>query len=58
MGIDLIGPLPKTKHGNHYIVTLIDYSSNWPEASALPNKEAQGVAIFIYRMIGRSNYGI
>ncbi len=47
MGIDLIGPLPKTKHGNFYIVTLIDYFSKWPEAAALSNKEAQGVAIFI-----------
>ncbi len=58
MGIDLIGPLPKTKHGNRYIVTLIDYFSKWPEAAALPNKEAEGVAIFIYRMICRYSYSI
>ena len=25
MGIDLIGPLPETKKGNKYIVTLLEY---------------------------------
>ena len=39
VGIDLIGPLPETKAGNQYIITLVDYFSKWPEAEALLIKE-------------------
>ena len=40
VGIDLIGPLPTTSHGNKYIVTLVDYFSKWPEAAPLKDKTA------------------
>jgi len=32
VGIDVIGPLPKTKNGNKYIVTFTDSFSRWAEA--------------------------
>ena len=38
VGIDLVGPLPETKKGNKYIITLSDYYSKWPEAAAIPPK--------------------
>ena len=41
-------PLPVSSSGNKYIVTAIDYFSRWPEAAALPDKTAKGVAAFIY----------
>ena len=50
VGLDLIGPLPLTKKGNKYIVTLVDYFSKWPEATALPDKTAVGVAYFIFEL--------
>ena len=53
MGIDLIGPLPETKAGNKYIITLVDFFSKWPEAAALPDKKADGVALFLYQMVCR-----
>jgi len=53
VGIDLIGPLPRTKNGNRYIVTLVDYFSKWPEAAPLQDKTADSVALFIYKMICR-----
>lgn len=53
VGIDLIGPLPVTPRGNKYVVTLVDYFSKWPEASALPDKNATGVAHFIYELFCR-----
>ena len=31
--VDLIGPLPLTKSGNRYIITLVDYFSKWPGSS-------------------------
>ena len=48
VGMDLIGPLPKTSRGNQYIVTLTDYFTKWAEAAPLPDKSAVGVARFIY----------
>lgn len=46
--MDLIGPLPETSRGNKYIVTLTDYFSKWAEAAPLPNKSADGIAVFMY----------
>ena len=53
IGIDLVGPLPKTKRGNRFIITLVDYFSKWPEAAALPSKSASDVALFLYGIICR-----
>lgn len=53
VGIDLIGPLPLTTRGNKYIVTLVDYFSKWPEAAPLPNKTAEGVALFLFDLFCR-----
>ena len=38
IGIDFVGPLPKTARGNKYIIVAIDYLAKWTEAKAL--KEA------------------
>ena len=51
VGIDLIGPLPKTGRGNRYIVTLVKFFSKWPEAEPLQDKTAKSVALFLYKMI-------
>jgi len=47
IGVDLIGPLPKTGNANRYIVTVTDYYSKWAEAKALPSKHGAGVAQFL-----------
>ena len=53
VGIDLIGPLPATSRGNKYVVTLVDYFSKWPEAAPLPDKTAEGVALFLFELFCR-----
>ena len=53
IGVDLIDPLPRTASGNSYIVTCCDYFTKWPEAMALPDKSAAGVAKFLYVLITR-----
>ena len=53
IGIDLIGPLPRTSSGNSYIVTCSDYFTKWPEAEAIPDKSAATVAKFLYKLITR-----
>lgn len=48
IGVDLIGPLPVTQKGNKYIMTVSCLFSKWPEATALPDKTATGVAEFLF----------
>ena len=51
VGIDLVGPLPKTKNGNLYIAVATDYLTKWPEARAIPDATAELVASFFYEDI-------
>jgi hypothetical protein len=51
LGIDIMGPLPKTERGNRYIVVAIDYLTKWPEAQVLPTADVQSIAPFIYEDI-------
>ena len=44
IALDLLGPLPTTRHGNKHILVVFDYFTCWREAYALPNKEAATVA--------------
>ena len=53
IGIDLVGPLPRTDAGNAYIITASDYFTKWPEASAIPDKTASTVASFLFKLITR-----
>lgn len=36
-----------------YIITCVDYYSKWVEAGALPNKECDGIAKFLYSLFCR-----
>ena len=53
VGVDLIGPLHETPRGNKYIITVSCYFSKWPEAAALPDKGADGVAEFLFKCFSR-----
>ena len=56
IGIDLVGPLPETPSGNKYTMTVTDYFSKWPEAKAIPTKEARNVAEFLYALFMRHGF--
>jgi hypothetical protein len=51
IGMDIVGPLPKTRQGNQYIVVATEYLTKWPEARALPNAKAISVVSFFYEDI-------
>ena len=42
--IDIIGPLPRTKRGNRYILTVQCSFTKWVEAYAIPNQRAKTCA--------------
>jgi hypothetical protein len=50
-GIDLIGRLPKTKDGNRWILTAIDYATGWPIAKALLEATEEAIVEFIFKEI-------
>lgn len=53
VGLDIIGPLPATKQGNKYIITLVDYFTKWPEAKAIPDIKSEQVIKFLTEVIAR-----
>ena len=50
VGIDLIGPLPVSKSGNRYVLTLSDYCTKWVKAVPLERKHATGVALTLFKV--------
>ncbi len=44
VGIDIVGPLPRTPRGNAYILVMMDYFTKWPEIAPLPDVQASTVA--------------
>lgn len=49
--LDFIGELPKTVHGNRWILMAVDYTTNYPVARAVPEASAEAVANFLYEEI-------
>lgn len=49
--LDFIGELPKTVHGNRWILMAVDYTTNYPVARAIPEATAEAVANFLYEEI-------
>jgi len=44
IGMDLIGPLPKSKQGHVYALVMQDYFTKWPKAIPLKDATAKSVA--------------
>jgi len=53
VGLDIIGPLPMTKQGNCYIITLVDYFTKWVEAKPVSNIKSEEVIKFLIEIITR-----
>ncbi|KAL3854643.1 hypothetical protein ACJMK2_013904 [Sinanodonta woodiana] len=54
VAIDIVGPIfPPTDRKNRYILTLVDYATRYPEATALPSIETERVAEALVDMFSR-----
>ncbi len=59
VGIDITGPLPKTRQGNLYILVIIDYFTKWVELFPLPNTKAKTIAqLFLDDVICRFGFPV
>ncbi|KAL5502710.1 hypothetical protein EMCRGX_G009525 [Ephydatia muelleri] len=55
IAMDIVGPLPRSRAGNKYILVLCDYTTRYPEAVPLKSIDAESVAeelIKIFATIG------
>uniref|UniRef100_A0A3P9BHC9 Gypsy retrotransposon integrase-like protein 1 n=1 Tax=Maylandia zebra TaxID=106582 RepID=A0A3P9BHC9_9CICH len=44
VGVDFVGPLPRTPTGNAYLIVFVDYLTKWVEASAVKEATSQVAA--------------
>jgi transposase InsO family protein len=51
VGIDIVGPLRKSSNGFKYILTCIDFFTNWVEATPLRTINADEVAENVFKLI-------
>ena len=48
VAIDIFGPFPRSKHGNVWVLTMIDTFTRWPVAVAIKDRSSASVATAIY----------
>ena len=53
IAMDIVGPLPRRKSGNKYILTVCDYATRYPEANPLPSIEAEWIARKLVKLFSR-----
>ena len=51
--MDIIGPLPRSKSGNKYILVLCDYATRYPEAVPLHSIDAVHIAEELIKVFAR-----
>lgn len=59
VGIDLTGPLPKTRRGNTFILVVVDYFTKWVELFPLANIKASTIArVFLDEVLCRFGFPV
>jgi hypothetical protein len=51
VGIDVVGPLPRSERGKKYLIVATDYVTRWCEARATKDKSARTIAKFVLEEI-------
>ena len=44
IAMDIVGPLPRSRSGNRYVLVICDYATRYPEAVALRSIDAESIA--------------
>lgn len=51
--MDIIGPLPRSRSGNRYVLVVCDYGTKYPEAIPLRSIEAETIAEKLLKIFSR-----
>lgn len=51
--MDVVGPLPRSRSGNRYVLVLSDYATRYPEAVLLQNVDVETVAEELVKIFAR-----
>ena len=51
--MDIVGPLPRSRSGNRYVLVICDYATRYPEAIALHSIDAEHVAEELIKVFSR-----
>ena len=55
IAMDIVGPLPRSRRGNRYVLVVCDYANRYPEAVALRSIDAETIAeelVTIFSRVG------
>ena len=53
IAMDIVGPLPKSNHGNRFVLVICDYATRYPEAVPLRYIDAASVAEELLKLFSR-----
>ncbi len=53
IGMDLVGPLPKSARGHEHILVIVDYATRYPEAIPLQKATAKAIAHELFMLCSR-----
>ncbi|KAL1259008.1 hypothetical protein QQF64_009585 [Cirrhinus molitorella] len=53
IGMDLVGPLPKSARGHEHILVIVDYATRYPEAVPLRKATAKAIAQELFLLFSR-----
>ncbi|KAI2666719.1 Retrovirus-related Pol polyprotein [Labeo rohita] len=53
IGMDLVGPLPKSARGHEHILVIVDYATRYPEAVPLRKATAKNIAQELFLLFSR-----
>ena len=56
VAMDIVGPLPRSKSGNNYILVMCDYATRYPEAVPLKTTDAVSVAEELLKVFCRVGF--
>lgn len=51
VGIDLVGPLPRTPAGNRWVIVCVNHLTRYTETTAVPTASASSVSVFLLNCV-------
>lgn len=56
LGMDIVGPVEKSKSGNRYMLVITDYATKYPEVFPLKSIKAKSVAFCLVQLFARVGF--